>query len=359
MGAPGLGSPRVSVLVFGGYGVFGSLVCRELAQRGASVTVAGRDLGRASRLAEALGRGHSACAADARDASSVRAALAGHAVAVHCAGPFSKGDHGVVDACLETGCHYVDIADDRGYAAFVRAQTARFRARGTTAVVGSSSLPGLSGALAVIARESRPDAPSRVRLTLFIGNDNTKSAAAVHSVVSSLGRAIEAPPAAPHVFREHESVLLPAPFGRRTAHVVDSPEYDLLPSALGVRDVRVLVGFENVLAGPLFAGLARLGWRGGRRAASALATLGGFVRAGSSGGSVVADVFWADGTTRREGLHARRDGQRLAAVPAALVARALEDAPSLPRGAFTAYDLLGAEALVAATERAGFERLRA
>jgi hypothetical protein len=348
----------VSVVVFGGYGVFGSLVCRELAQRGASVTVAGRDLGRASRLAEALGSSHRACAADVRKAASVRAAIAGHAVAVHCAGPFSAGDHRLVDACLETGCHYVDIADDRAYAVFVRAQSARFRERGTTAVFGGSSLPGLSGALAIVARQSRPEVPSRVRLTLFIGNDNTKSAAAVHSVVSSLGRAIEAPPAALHVFREHERVLLPAPFGRRTAHVLDSPEYDLLPPALGVRDVRVLVGFENVLAGPLFAGLARLGWRGGRRAASAMAALGGFVRAGSSGGSVVADVFWPDGTARREGLHAHRDGQRLAAVPAALVARALEDDASLPRGAFTAYELLGAEALVAAVEQAGFERLR-
>ena len=46
------------MIVFGGYGVFGTLVCRELARLGATVTVAGRDARRAAALARDLGPNH-------------------------------------------------------------------------------------------------------------------------------------------------------------------------------------------------------------------------------------------------------------------------------------------------------------
>lgn len=348
----------MSVVVFGGYGVFGSRVSRELARRGSRVTVAGRHLARASRLADELGSGHRGYAADVRDGGRVRAALSGHAVAVHCAGPFSARERTVLEACLESGCHYVDIADDRGYVAMLREHDARFRAAGLTAAFGCSSLPGLSGALAAIARSHRPETPARARVTLFIGNDNDKSATSARSVLGGLGLPIRAPQGTLRVFRDHERVALPAPFGRRTVHVLDSPEYDLLP-ALGIHDVRVLVGFENPLAGTLFALLARAGWRGGPRVSAVVAVLGGLLRGGSSGGTVIVEMFWPGGGVRVEGLHAARDGQRLAALPAALAACALEDDPTRPRGAVTASELLGAGVLVASMEAAGFIRVRA
>jgi len=350
--------PRLRVIVFGGYGVFGSLVCRALADRGVHVTVAGRDLARATQLAQALGPAHRACAADVRSAGSARAALGGQRVAVHCAGPFAAQDPFLLEACLEARCHYVDIADDRAYVARVRSQAGRFHDAGLTAAVGCSSLPGLSGALAVLARAARTDAPARARLTLYIGNDNAKSAAAVRSVVSGLGQPMATPQGTRHAFRESERVLLPPPFGPRVAHLLDSPEYDLLPHALGVHDLCVLVGFENRAAGPAFALLARVGWRGGARAAAVLARAGSLIRTGSSGGGVIADLFWPDGTMHREGLHAPEGGQRLAALPAALVAHALAGDTSRPRGVVTAYELLGAGGLISAMESAGFQRLR-
>jgi hypothetical protein len=343
------------LIVFGGYGVFGSLVCRELARLGATVTVAGRSAEKARAFAKQLGPSHHAVAVDVTDPAACRAALAGHHVAIHCAGPFSAAEHAVLDACHDAGCHYVDIADDRAYAAFVRTQDVRFRARGLTAAFGCSSLPGVSGALAVVARDRRADAAERARITLFIGNDNRKSATAIHSVAAGLGRPIPAPQGTLHGFRGHARIPLPPPFGARRADVFESPDYDLIPDAVGVREVTVRVGFENRIAGPAFALLARLGPRWGTRTAALLAGLGTLSRGGSSGGVVMSEIFWPDGAVRRAALHATQGGQRLAAVPAALPAWALETGSATLRGAVTAYEILGAEVLVSQMRAAGFE----
>ncbi len=347
----------VSIVVFGGYGVFGSHVCRELARRGSRVTVVGRDRGRAAALAESLGAGHRALAADVGDTGACRDAIAEHAVAVHCAGPFGAASHALLDACLEAGCHYVDIADDREYAAAVRRHSARFRERGLTAAFGCSSLPGLSGALAEIARGARSEAPSRARVALFVGNRNAKSETVILSLVRGLARDIRAPQGVLRGFRDHESIDLPAPFGRRGVYAFESPDYDLLPESLRVSALSVLVGFENRLAGPLFLLLARAGSRWGRRTASVLAHLGRLSQGGSSGGTVVVDLFWPDGLAVRAGLHAAREGQRMAALPAALAAHALESGRATARGALTVAELLGNEALLGEMTAAGFERV--
>src|SRR5204862_6086264 len=122
-----------------------------------------------------------------------------------------------------------DIADDRAYAAAVRSYDERFRARGLAAVYGCSSLPGISGALALRAAEGIPATVDRVRVTLFIGNKNPKGRAALHSLVAGLGRPIAAPQGTLRGFRDREVVTLPPPFGRRPVFNFQSPDYDLLP----------------------------------------------------------------------------------------------------------------------------------
>ena len=154
------------VVVFGGYGTFGSHVARELARLGHVVTVAGRDGDQARAAAAALGPRHRGLAADATDPQSCRQALAGQSVAVSCAGPFSGLGEGLLETCLAMRCHYADIADDRAYAARVRGWDERFRAAGLTAAYGCSSLPGLSGGRRVL-EELEP----RLRVVAHGGDD--------------------------------------------------------------------------------------------------------------------------------------------------------------------------------------------
>jgi hypothetical protein len=253
----------------------------------------------------------------------------------------------LLDACLEVGCHYADIADDRVYASLVRNYGDRFRQRGLAAVYGCSSLPAISGALALTAGEPRTVKPERVRVTLFIGNDNPKGRAAIHSLVSGFGKPICAPQGILRGFRDGESVCLPTPFGERAVYNFDSPEYDLFPGLLGTKSVTVKVGFESRLVTRIFVVLAGLGLCYGRRTANSAALIGRiFPRFGSSGCAVRADLFFAGGAGRSATLFTRANGQRMAALPCALVVRALCEGNSEARGALTAYEFLGADNLL-------------
>ena len=157
-------------------------------------------------------------------------------VAVHCAGPFRAAETTLLEACLEVGCHYADIADDRSYAVQVRAFGERFADRGFAAVYGCSSLPGISGALALRAARSRADRAVRARVTLFIGNDNPKGSAAITLACRRPGPAdCRATGRRFAGFAIARWCHCRQPFGRRAVFNFDSPDYDLLPAMVGVR----------------------------------------------------------------------------------------------------------------------------
>ena len=343
------------IVVFGGYGTFGSRVARELARLGHAVTIAGRDRRKAEAMAAALGPGHRATGADVAVPESCRAALAGHAVAVSCAGPFSALGDALLHGCLAARCHYADIADDRAHAARVRGWGERFREAGLTAAYGCSSLPGLSGALALLAREGAATPPRSARVTLFIGNANPKGVAAVRSAAEVIDRPIAAPQGTLRGFADPEAVRLPPPFGQRTVHNFDGAEYDLFPALLGVSSVAVKVGFELPAAGPAFAALGAVPSRHRARAARLLIALGRPTRIlGHSGGAVLVELAWPDGSDTRAALACADDGQRMAALPCALAATALATGHCPHPGAATAYELLGHRELLQAMAASGY-----
>ena len=227
------------------------------------------------------------------------------------------------------------------------------RERGLAAVYGCSSLPGISGALGLVARENMDRVPERARVTLFIGNRNPKGTAAIRSAVGAIGKPIAAPQGTLVGFRDREVVPLPEPFGRRAVYNFESPDYDVLPDLLGARSLSVKLGFELRMVTGSFALLAFLSSNYGGRTAKLLEWLGKSLgRLGSSGAVVQTELFFADGSTRSAALLARRDGQRMAALPCALVVCENKCNPS---GAMTAYGLLGAMALIDRLVAEGFE----
>jgi hypothetical protein len=343
------------IVVFGGYGIFGGHVARALVAAGLPVRIAGRDAERAARFAAGLGPGHEGMAADAGDPAACARALSGARVAVHCAGPFSTIGLALPEACLAAGIHHVDIADDRGWFRRLATFDGRFRERGLAAVAGCSSLPGISGALARLAARQLPSV-ERARVTLFIGNRNPKGEAAVRAAAGQLGRPILAPQGGLRGFHGREVVALPPPFGRRAVYDWDSPELDLLPDLLGARSVRVKVGFEARLATLAFAGLARLGPRLGAGLLTGAIPLARRLSFFGHSGGVVKVELWAPGGTRAAvSLGAADHGQRMAALPAAFVARELHKGGTGTRGFATAYETLGVDGLVERLAAEGYE----
>jgi len=97
----------MTVLVYGAYGYTGELIAEEMTDRGMDVIVAGRNGTKTRGLGAMLD-------AEARvfDAEAAAAALGGVDVLLNCAGPFVETYEPLVEACLDTGTHYLDITGE-------------------------------------------------------------------------------------------------------------------------------------------------------------------------------------------------------------------------------------------------------
>jgi saccharopine dehydrogenase (NAD+, L-lysine-forming) len=97
-------------MIYGANGYTGELVARRAVSRGERPVLAGRNGAAVSALAAELGL--DAVAVDLTDGAGLRTALGGVDVVAHCAGPFSRTSAPMVDVCLATGTHYLDVTGE-------------------------------------------------------------------------------------------------------------------------------------------------------------------------------------------------------------------------------------------------------
>jgi saccharopine dehydrogenase (NAD+, L-lysine-forming) len=97
-------------MIYGANGYTGRLVAELAVRRGHRPVLAGRNEGALGALAATLGLEHRSFSLTGPD--SVTAGLAGIDLVTHCAGPFSATARPVVDACIATATHYLDITGE-------------------------------------------------------------------------------------------------------------------------------------------------------------------------------------------------------------------------------------------------------
>jgi saccharopine dehydrogenase (NAD+, L-lysine-forming) len=97
-------------MIYGANGYTGELVARLAVVRGEAPLLAGRDAAAVGALAAELGVAHTAVSLT--DAAGLRAALEGVDVVAHCAGPFVHTAAPMLQACLATGTHYLDVTGE-------------------------------------------------------------------------------------------------------------------------------------------------------------------------------------------------------------------------------------------------------
>ncbi|MGE7059840.1 saccharopine dehydrogenase family protein [Staphylococcus hominis] len=94
-------------MVYGANGYTGRLIAALAVERGQRPILAGRSAEKVAPLAAALGLEHRAF-----DLGRARANLEDVDAVVHCAGPFAHTSAAMVDACLQTRTHYLDITGE-------------------------------------------------------------------------------------------------------------------------------------------------------------------------------------------------------------------------------------------------------
>jgi short subunit dehydrogenase-like uncharacterized protein len=157
----------IDVLLLGAGGSSGHHVAREIAARGLSLRLAGRRLEPLAALAEELagtGVPVECVPLDVTDAAALRAAVGQVRVVVSTVGPFARYAPPVLDACLDIGVCYVDIANELTAIRGVLARDERAKELGVTVVTGAGFGPAGTESLVLGLVEELGEAPDLVRV---------------------------------------------------------------------------------------------------------------------------------------------------------------------------------------------------
>lgn len=138
------------ILVIGGYGNFGSFISRMLAREDdLQIIIAGRDKEKALAFASSIQSKNppEAARVDINEALPESLAAIRPDIVIHTSGPYQSQGYHVASACIEQGCHYIDLADGRAFVAGITALDQKAKIRNVLVCSGASSVPCLTSAL--------------------------------------------------------------------------------------------------------------------------------------------------------------------------------------------------------------------
>src|SRR5262245_22331501 len=121
-------------LIYGATGYTGRLIAEAMIDAGLRPVLSGRDSERVGAVATELGIGHRIARID--DAASLDTALRDITVALNVAGPFTRTAEPMVDACLRSRVHYLDVAGEVEAFEMLSRRHGEARARGIMVMPG-------------------------------------------------------------------------------------------------------------------------------------------------------------------------------------------------------------------------------
>jgi len=356
---------RPTVLVLGGYGVFGRRIAANLARREEiDVVIAGRNAGAAATLARSLGvaRVRSLAVDLSQPAALTTIVAARPAVIVDTLGPFQARNLALPRRCAERGIHYVDIADARARVADIVSLDAAARVEHAAIVSGASTVPAFTTA---IVDELAPNPREVISIDVGISPSHVvpRGLATATAILGYCGR--EIPPMGgdgpAFGWGDLTRHTYPAPVGERWLSNVDTPERALWRVRYPeLEEAAIRAGLE---IGVLHLGLTALsrgvrhhvlpGLAGSAKALIKIASL--FDRVASDAGAMHVRVVTRDAharTASRSALLIAEDGDgpEVPAAPAAAVVKKLLGlpgyAPLEKRGAFPCIGILTREEIM-------------
>jgi hypothetical protein len=359
------------VLVIGGYGNFGSFIASALAgDDSIQLLIGGRSASKAQVFAATLDARHppEAVTLDiAGDLASVFVTVRPDIV-VHTTGPFQHQGYAVADACIQQGCHYVDLSDARRFVADIVRFDAVACDRGVLIVSGASSVPCLTAAI-LDAAQPRFRAVQRAEYGISAAQQTNRGLATTSAILSYVGKPfttlIDGREQTVYGWQDVHSETYPV-LGRRWFGNCDIPDLALFPSRYpDLQTLRFSAGHENAA---LHFGLWALSWLVRGKLVPTLEAFAPmllklsflFDRFGTSrsGFHMFIDGTGLDGQPRRERLWivARSGhGPYIPCMPAILLAQGLARGTVTATGARPCLDLIDLAAYRAALQGFGIE----
>ncbi len=143
-------------LLYGANGYTAQLMLPLLQHYGLTPILAGRSAEKIEPLAREYGLDY--CIFDLADVAATRAALAEVPLVLHCAGPFAHTARPMLETCLETRTHYLDITGEIAVFELAASLDIRAREKGITLLPGSGFDVVPTDCLAAFLHRQLPDA---------------------------------------------------------------------------------------------------------------------------------------------------------------------------------------------------------
>jgi short subunit dehydrogenase-like uncharacterized protein len=229
-------------MIYGANGYTGELAAREAVRKGHAPILGGRNAETVGRLAAELGLPSRVFSLD--DAQGTAAELYGVQAVLHCAGPFVHTSAPMVNACLATGAHYLDITGEIAVFESVLSRGEEARKAGVALLpgVGFDVVP--SDCLAARLAAALPDATELI--LAFDNAGGSVSRGTMRTMIESL-------PGAGAVRRDGEIVPVPVAFdvreidfgprvGKRWAMTIPWGDVSTAYHSTGIPNIRVYTG---------------------------------------------------------------------------------------------------------------------
>lgn len=143
-------------LIYGANGYTGRLIVQEALRQGLQPVLAGRNRAALQAMAQEFGLPARVFTLD--DADNLRRLIEDQPLVLHCAGPFSATAAPMLEACLATGAHYLDITGEIDVFAYCHGQHERAVQRGIVVAPGTGFDVVPTDCVAAMLKQRLPDA---------------------------------------------------------------------------------------------------------------------------------------------------------------------------------------------------------
>ena len=181
-------SDKRPVVIYGANGFSGRLIAEFLREYNVPFIAAGRSL---KRLQDVMSRVPGIETADyecveAQTVEDMTRLFAGAKVVCNTAGPFLYNGRRVIEAALQSGCHYLDISGEQAWVRQVSEQWgAKFAERGLLAAPATAFMSSVSDAAVRLCLEHNPGIDTLEVLTMFKGNPTFGSTQTIFAVIQT------------------------------------------------------------------------------------------------------------------------------------------------------------------------------
>jgi short subunit dehydrogenase-like uncharacterized protein len=170
------------VLIYGATGYMGKLFVRELVKAGIQPILAGRS-DKVGDLAHTLGLTGVVFGLD--DQQTIQSNLKDVTLVVNLAGPFAQTNRPLIQACIATRCHYIDIAGEVNEVAFA------FAFNDAAQQVGIMLMPGAGFGVVptdIAARMAKDLLPDATDLTILYATEGGASRGTLNTVLKDISK---------------------------------------------------------------------------------------------------------------------------------------------------------------------------